>query len=99
MLTNIGKDVLPKVNGNQFQVRLRAPEGTRMERTEEKTLKTIQVIKDIVGKENVSVTSAYVGQHPALVFDQPDLFVDGRASGGCFAGWFERRFSYLIWMN
>jgi multidrug efflux pump subunit AcrB len=99
LLTNIGKDVLPKVNGSQFQVRLRAPEGTRMERTEEKTLKTIEVIKDIVGKENVSVTSAYVGQHPALFSDQPDLFVDGRPSGGCFAGWFAAKVFIPIWMN
>jgi multidrug efflux pump subunit AcrB len=71
LLTNIGKDVLPKVNGSQFQVRLRAPDGTRIERTEEKTLKTIQAIKDIVGPENVSVTSAYVGQHPSLFSSNP----------------------------
>ncbi len=78
LLANIGKDVLPKVNGSQFQVRLRAPEGTRMERTEEKTLKTIEVIKKIVGPENVSVTSAYVGQHPALFSVNPIyLFMAG----------------------
>ncbi|GAA4442615.1 efflux RND transporter permease subunit [Ravibacter arvi] len=64
MVRHIGKDVLPKVNGRQFQVRLRAAEGTRIERTEQKTLGLIQVVKDLVGAENVSVTSAYVGQHP-----------------------------------
>ncbi|WP_426294589.1 efflux RND transporter permease subunit [Dyadobacter endophyticus] len=78
LLTNIGKDVLPKVNGSQFQVRLRAPEGTRMERTEEKTLKTIDIIKKIVGPQNVSVTSAYVGQHPSLFSVNPIyLFMAG----------------------
>lgn len=71
LLTNIGKDVLPKVNGGQFQVRLRAPEGTRIERTEAKTLKTIDLINEIVGKQNVSVTSAYVGTHPALFSVSP----------------------------
>jgi len=71
LLSSIGKDVLPKVNGSQFQVRLRAAEGTRIERTEEKTLSTIDAIKDIVGPENVSVTSAYVGQHPALFSVNP----------------------------
>jgi len=71
LLSFIGKDVLPKVNGNQFQVRLRAAEGTRIERTEEKTLATIQIIKNIVGKENISVTSAYVGQHPSLFSSNP----------------------------
>lgn len=78
LLSQIGKDVLPKVNGSQFQVRLRAAEGTRMERTEEKTLKTIDIIKKIVGPENVSVTSAYVGQHPGLFSVSPIyLFMAG----------------------
>ncbi|GGA88971.1 RND transporter [Puia dinghuensis] len=71
LLRGIGKDVLPKVNGSQFQVRLRAPEGTRIERTEEKTLKTIAIIKDIVGAQHVGITSAYVGQHPSLFSVNP----------------------------
>ncbi|HEY4286485.1 MAG TPA: efflux RND transporter permease subunit [Puia sp.] len=64
MLSFIGKDILPKVNGQQFQVRIRAGEGTRIERTEEKTLKTISIIKNIVGADNIEITSAYVGMHP-----------------------------------
>jgi len=36
LFKSIGRDVLPKVNSGQFQVRLRAPDGTRIERTEEK---------------------------------------------------------------
>jgi multidrug efflux pump subunit AcrB len=71
LLSLVGKDVLPKVNGSQFEVRIRAPEGTRIERTEEKTLKTIEIVKNIVGKENIEVTSAYIGQHPSLFSTNP----------------------------
>jgi multidrug efflux pump subunit AcrB len=71
LLQRIGKDVLPKVNGGQFQVRLRAPDGTRIERTEEKTLNTINIIKDIVGPGNVAISSAYIGQHPSLFSVNP----------------------------
>jgi multidrug efflux pump subunit AcrB len=71
LLRHIGKDVLPKVNGGQFQVRIRAPEGTRIERTEEKTLTTIGIVKDIVGPSNVFITSAYIGQHPSLFSVNP----------------------------
>ena len=71
LLRNIGKDVLPKVNGGQFQVRLRAADGTRIERTEEKTLNTINIIKEIVGPRNVAITSAYIGQHPSLFSVNP----------------------------
>ncbi len=66
MMQSIGRDVLPKVNGSQFQVRLRAPEGTRIEMTEQRTLAAINGIKQIVGPENVSITSSYVGTHPSL---------------------------------
>lgn len=66
LMQTIGRDVLPKVNGSQFQVRLRAPEGTRIEQTEQKTLAAINGIKEIVGPENVSITSSYVGTHPSL---------------------------------
>ncbi len=71
LLRHIGKDVLPKVNGGQFQVRIRAPDGTRIERTEEKTLNTIAIVKNIVGAENISITSAYIGQHPSLFSVNP----------------------------
>ncbi len=71
LFVNIGKDVLPKVNGSQFQVRLRAEEGTRIERTEEKTLKTIRTITELAGSDNIEVTSSYVGQHPGLFSISP----------------------------
>lgn len=63
-MINIGRDVLPKVNGTQFQVRLREPDGTRIEKTENQTLKVLHAIEDLVGKEHVSITSAYIGTHP-----------------------------------
>ncbi|WP_134087789.1 efflux RND transporter permease subunit [Olivibacter sp. XZL3] len=71
LMMQIGRDVLPKVNGSQFQVRLRAPEGTRIEETERKTNKAIEAIKALVGPENVSITSTYVGLHPSLFSTSP----------------------------
>ncbi|QJB31778.1 efflux RND transporter permease subunit [Chitinophaga oryzae] len=67
----IGRDVLPKVNSGQFQVRLRQPDGTRIEQTEKKTIAVINAVNDIVGKENVSITSAFVGTHPQLFSTAP----------------------------
>src|SRR5579859_324278 len=78
LLANIGRDVLPKVNSGQFQVRLRAADGTRIERTELKLLKMLQVLEELVGKENISVTSSYVGQHPGQFSSSPIyLFMSG----------------------
>jgi len=78
LFMNIGRDVLPKSNSGQFQVRLRAPDGTRIERTEVMLVKTLGVLNDLVGKDNISITSAFVGQHPGLFSISPIyLFMSG----------------------
>jgi multidrug efflux pump subunit AcrB len=78
LLSIIGRDVLPTVNSGQFQVRLRTADGTRIERTEEKLLKTLQVLEELVGKENIAVTSAFVGSHPGQFSTSPIyLFMSG----------------------
>ncbi len=56
----IGKDMLPKINNGQFQMRLKAPEGTRLERTEEKTKKALAIIDSTV-RGHVAVSSAFIG--------------------------------------
>jgi len=71
LIKSIGHDVLPKVNGGQFLVRMRLPDGTRIEHTELTTLQLLDSISKIVGKENVSITSAYVGMHPQLFSVSP----------------------------
>ncbi len=71
LITNIGRDVLPKVNGGQFQLRLREPDGTRYEQTELKTLDVLKDINDIVGKDNVAITSSFAGMHPQLFSTSP----------------------------
>jgi len=78
LLLNIGRDVLPKVNSSQFQLRLRLPDGTRLERTEEKANMVLAELKKMVGPEHVGISSVYVGQHPALFSVNPIyLFMGG----------------------
>jgi multidrug efflux pump subunit AcrB len=78
LFMQIGRDVLPKVNGGQFQVRMRLADGTRIERTEEKMIGAIHILEELVGKENIAVTSAFVGQHPGQFSTSPIyLFMSG----------------------
>src|SRR5690606_32374981 len=60
----IGTDILPKANSRQFQLRIKGLDGTRVERTEEITLKVLNLIKEEVGENNVDISSAYVGNVP-----------------------------------
>ena len=86
LFTIIGRDVLPKVNSGTFQVRLRAPDGTRLERTETTAIQTLHILEKLVGKENIGITSAMVGYAPGILFNQSDLSVYGGSAGGCNAG-------------
>lgn len=77
-IENIGTDVLPRVNSSQFQMRLRAPIGTRLERTEERVQRVLKEIESMVGKEHLAISSVYVGQHPSLFSINPIyLFMAG----------------------
>ena len=78
LINVIGQDVFPKVNSSQFQLRLRAPDGTRIERTEEKALKVLDELEKMVGKEHIGISSVYVGNHPSLFSVSPIyLFMAG----------------------
>jgi multidrug efflux pump subunit AcrB len=65
----IGTDILPKSNVGQFQLRLRAPDGTRFERTEQALIKALAIISKEAGehdgKSNVKISSSYVGTQPS----------------------------------
>ncbi|REC63411.1 AcrB/AcrD/AcrF family protein [Chryseobacterium pennae] len=66
-----GKDVLPSVNSRQFQVRIKATEGTRIEVTELKVKKFLEHLKNKVGKDNIAISSVFIGQHPSTFAVSP----------------------------
>jgi len=59
----IGKDLLPKTNNGQYQLKLRLPDGTRLERTESMVQDVLQVL-DSITNNHVEISSAYVGMMP-----------------------------------
>jgi multidrug efflux pump subunit AcrB len=65
MYRNLGTQVFPQVDAGQFQIRLKAPTGTRIERTEEIVKETLRVVNEEAGEQNVDITLAYVGQVPS----------------------------------
>jgi multidrug efflux pump subunit AcrB len=78
LLNVIGQDVFPKVNSSQFQMRLRAADGTRLERTEDQAKLVLQDLEKMVGKEHVAISSVYIGQHPGQFSVSPIyLFMAG----------------------
>ncbi len=70
---HIGKDLLPKTNNGQLQLRLREPQGTRLEVTERLTKQVLSIIDSIV-HHHVAISSAYVGIVPSS-FGTSNLYV------------------------
>src|SRR5476649_2802109 len=69
----IGKDMMPKLNNGQFQIRLKEPEGTRLERTEDKFKEVLQIINQTVNN-HVKISSGYIGLVPSS-FGSSNLYV------------------------
>jgi multidrug efflux pump subunit AcrB len=62
---NLGTEIFPVVDAGEFRLRLRAPDGTHFEKTEQLTLEVLKAIQDKVGPENIAITLAYVGTIPS----------------------------------
>ncbi|MBX9722932.1 MAG: efflux RND transporter permease subunit, partial [Candidatus Obscuribacterales bacterium] len=57
-------EIFPTGNPKSFQMRLKAPTGTRIEVTEAITKKALDLISRTVGAKNVDVSICYVGTQP-----------------------------------
>jgi multidrug efflux pump subunit AcrB len=57
----LGRGIFPVVDAGQFRLRMRAPDGTHIEKTEQLAKQALEHIKAEVGPENVDLTLGYVG--------------------------------------
>ena len=75
----IGTEIFPSVDSRQIQLRLRAPTGTRLERTELVEMKAMDVIRNVVGPDNVEITTGFIGvQTPNYPINTIYLFASGQ---------------------
>jgi len=61
----LGTEIFPKVDAGQVQLRLRAPSGTQLEKTEAIALRVLDLIKREAGPDNVQMSIGLVGVHAA----------------------------------
>ncbi len=61
----LGREIFPTIDTGQFRLRLRAPEGTDINRTEQTVLKSLEVIKTAAGADNVALSLGYLGSIPS----------------------------------
>lgn len=57
----LGRGIFPVVDAGQFRLRMRAPDGTHIEKSEALAKQALQLIADEFGQENIALTLGYVG--------------------------------------
>ena len=62
---SLGLEIFPKVDAGRFQLRMRAPDGTRYEETERLAIAALESIGKEVGREKVAISIGYVGLIPS----------------------------------
>lgn len=65
LLGRLGTEIFPAVDTGQFQLRVRVPDGTQVERTEVLAQQVLEAIREEVGAENVVITQGFVVVQPA----------------------------------
>ena len=59
--SQVGPEIFPRVDTGQFQLRIKAATGTRIERTDEIAKQALKIIADTAGPQNVEATVGFVG--------------------------------------
>jgi multidrug efflux pump subunit AcrB len=74
----IGTDIMPSSGSGDLQVRIDAPQGTRIEKTEQYLHGVTDVIAKETGNKAITISSAYVGTQPSGTAINPIfLFTSG----------------------
>jgi multidrug efflux pump subunit AcrB len=60
----LGRELFPSGNPSTFQLRIKAPTGTRFEKTEEIASQVLQIIDETAGHGNVDLSIGYIGTQP-----------------------------------
>ncbi|HLW19854.1 MAG TPA: efflux RND transporter permease subunit [Cyclobacteriaceae bacterium] len=77
-INSLGTDIMPPSGTRDLQIRIEAPAGTRLEKTEEYVLAVERLIRDEVGEGGVAISSAFVGMHsPNSPINPIFLFTSG----------------------
>src|SRR5690606_10514318 len=61
LINRVGTDVMPVSNSGDFQLRIQAPAGDRLEKTEELYNNVIADLEEMLPENAVSITSGFVG--------------------------------------
>ncbi len=78
LFSGIGTDILPPSESRDIQLRIAAPEGTKLDVTEDYVIAVENAIKEYISPDKITISSAYVGmQSPNTPINLIFLFTSG----------------------
>ncbi|WP_435021483.1 efflux RND transporter permease subunit [Tundrisphaera sp. TA3] len=63
--SRLGLEIFPRVDAGRFQLRIKAPAGTRIEKTEQIARAALDAVKADVGEDAIEISVGYVGLIPS----------------------------------
>src|SRR4029077_21017298 len=63
--TRLGMEIFPRVDSGRFQLRIKAPAGTRIEKTEQIAKAALEAVRKQAGENAVEISVGYVGLIPS----------------------------------
>lgn len=60
----LGREIFPRVDAGQFQLRLRGPTGTAIEKTEALARRALELVEEAAGRGSVELSLGFVGVQP-----------------------------------
>lgn len=60
-----GIEIFPTIDAGEFRLRMRGPDGTHIDHTEQLALRVLDIVKENVGEQNIRLTLGYVGTVPS----------------------------------
>jgi multidrug efflux pump subunit AcrB len=63
VVPRLGVEIFPKAPPQQVRMRVFAPTGTRIERTEPMALQALAAVQETIGRDKVTLTTSFVGVH------------------------------------
>ena len=61
----LGMEIFPRVDAGRFQLRIKAPAGTRIEKTEQIAKAALEALRKEVGEKAIEISVGYVGVVPS----------------------------------
>ena len=79
LYTRIGTELFPQLDTGQFTIQMRAPSGTRIERTEKYVAEVEQTIRDVIAPEDLQILISNTG----VLYDWPAAYTRNAGPMDC----------------